>query len=448
MKINPNIFRAYDIRGTYPDEINENVAYLIGRAFVYFLKKKKPTIVVGQDNRISSPILFQGLTRGLLDGGAKIFDIGLVTTPMLYFACAHYKYDGGIQISASHNPPQYNGFKLVRERAIPISSKSGLREILRLTNKTDQRVKKGSIIKKNVLEDYLNFNFRNFKKEFRSLKIVIDTANAAGGILIPHLKKRLRIYSLFEKLDGSFPNHSPDPLKKENLKFLQKEIKKRKADFGVAFDGDGDRICFVDEKGQIISGDLIFALLAEVILKENPGKKILYDIRSSNIVPETIKKEGGIPIVSRIGHSFIKEKMRTKEVFFAGELSGHYYHQDHYFCETPLFVLFKIIETISERRKPLSKLIQPYRKYFQSGEINFKVKDKKKILENLEKVFAGKGKITKIDGLRVDFPDWWFLARPSGTEDLLRLSLEAKTKKLLKKKKKELTFLISKMNII
>lgn len=444
-KISQGIFRAYDIRGIYPSTLNEEAAYLIGQAFVKFLKKPKLKIVIGRDARLSSPQLFKALTKGIIDQGGNVIDIGLSTTPMLYFAVAHLKFDGGIEISASHNPPEWNGFKLVKENAIPISGKSGIEEIKNLILKGRfKKAKRGKIIKKEVLKDYLHFNLKDFDlKNLKPLKIVIDTADAVPGIVVPEFFKKTecKIYHLFSKLDGNFPNHPPDPLVKGNLKSLQKEVKKRKADLGVAFDGDGDRIFFVSEKGEIISADLICAFLADLILKEKPGQKILFDVRSSNIVREKILAQGGIPIVWRVGHSFIKEKMRKENVIFAGEFSGHYYHQNHYFCEAPFWVLMKILEQISESKKTISELIKPYQKYFHSGEINFKVKDKKRILKNLEAKFKG-GKVLTIDGLRIDFPDWWFNARPSHTEPVLRLVVEAKTKKLMAEKKKELSSLL------
>jgi len=442
--VNPDIFRAYDIRGIYPSTINEDSAYLIGRAFVKFLKKPRPNVVVGRDNRLSSPTLFKSLTKGLTDQGVKVIDIGLSTTPMLYWTCAHYNFDGGIIITASHLGKEFNGFKLVREKAIPISEETGLKKIQKLTTRPELTTRPGRLIKKKVLKDYLKFNLKRFNlRAIAPLKIVIDTANTVPGILTPELKKKLpvQIYSLFEKLDGNFPNHPPDPLIKENLTDLQKNVKNEKANLGVAFDGDGDRIIFVDERGEIISGDLITAFLVNLILKINPGAKILYDIRSSKIVEEVIKKGGGKAVVWKIGHSFIKEKMRKENIFFAGEFSGHYYTKEDYFSEAPLFVLLKILEVISQTKKNLSSLIKPFKKYFHSGEINFKVKDKKRILELFERKYK-KGKDLKIDGLRIDFKDWWFLARPSGTEDLLRLVVEAKTKKLMEKRKKELISLL------
>ncbi|MBU4299474.1 phosphomannomutase/phosphoglucomutase [Patescibacteria group bacterium] len=463
MKINPSIFRAYDIRGIYPDDLNERVAYLIGSAFVKFLGGSNLNIVVGRDNRLSSPSLFSALTRGIIAQGANVIALGLSTTPMLYFATAYFKSDGGIEISASHNPPQYNGFKLVKKEAIPIGEKSGIKEIKGLVlGARFKSSKKGKIIKKKVIKEYLKFNLRNFDlggseakallpplEKMKPLKIVIDTANAVAGILIPKIfgrplsKKRkffrnlnFKIYHLFPKLDGNFPGHFPDPLIKENLRALQKEVKNKKANLGVAFDGDGDRIIFLDERGEVIPGDLITALLSKIILKEKPGKKILYDVRSSNVVGETIKDSGGTPIVSRIGHTFIKEKMREKDIFFAGEFSGHYYLKEQHFCEAPIFVLLKILEIISSTGKNLSELILPFKKYFHSGEINFKVGGNK-ILEIMEKRYKN-GKINHLDGVRIDFKNWWFLVRASQTEPVLRLVIEARTKEIFEEKKKEL----------
>jgi len=449
MNINSNIFKSYDIRGAFPDEINAKIAYLIGRAYVKFLNKKNLKIVVSRDNRLSSKEMFKALVKGITDQGANVIDIGLSPTPVFYFAVSHFKFDGGINITASHLPAGYSGFKMVREESIPLSGKSGLKEIktILIKNKGQFSLKteKGKIIKKQVLKEYIKFNFKDFNvKKMKALKIVIDVANAVPGILLPYLKKELpcKIYPLFEKSDGSFPNHSPDPLIKENLRVLIETVKNKKADFGAALDGDGDRIIFVDEKGKVISGDLITAFLSQFILKENPGVKILYDVRSSRSVREIIERNGGKPIVWKVGHSLIKEKMRKENIFFAGELSGHYYKMSHYFSEVPIFVLLKFLEILSiNKEEKLSQFIGSVEKYFHSGEINFKIRNKKTIIEKLEKKFK-KGKISKMDGLRIDFEDWWFLVRPSNTENLLRMMIETDTKELLDRKKKELTALI------
>ena len=446
MKINPAIFKAYDIRGVFPEDISKEAAYLIGRAFVDFLKKRNPKIAVGRDNRLSSPALFKSLVRGMVEGGATVVDIGLATSPMFYWAVAFFKLDGGINITASHNPPEYNGFKMVREKAIPISENTGIKEIQKVVLKGRfEKKPKGGIIRKKVLKSYIKASLNGFSvKKTRPLKVVIDTANAVSGIIIPEIfrGRKDKITHLFSKLEGSFPNHSPDPLIKENLKTIRQAVKNQKADLGIAFDGDGDRLFFIDEKAEIIPGDLIIALMAGLVLAENPGEKILYDVRSSNIVPETVKAAGGIPVVWKIGHSFIKEKMRKEDIVFAGELSGHYYLRSNYFCEVPLYVFLKIMQEVSESGLKLSQMIKPFRKYFHSGEINFKVKDKKMILARLERKFKS-GKILKLDGLRIDFKDWWFLVRPSNTEPLLRLVVEAKTKNLLSQKRKELTRVIT-----
>ena len=459
MKINSDIFRAYDIRGIYPEELDEEAAYFIGRAFVKFLGKKNPKIVVGQDGRLSSPSLFKALTRGIIDQGANVIDIGLAITPMLYFAVAHFKCDGGVSITASHNPAQYNGLKFVRKKVIPISEKTGLKEIKKLTTRPgDVITRPGNIVRKKVLKEYIAFNLKDFDLEaIKPLKIVIDTANAVPGIVVSEIFKKTncKIYHLYSKLDGTFPNHPPSPHEEKNLRGLQRQVFKKKADLGIAFDGDGDRIIFVDGNGKMIPGDLITALLAYLILKENPGEKVLCDVRSSNIVREVVKKTGGIPVIGRIGHSFIKERMRKENIIFQGELNGHYYLREHYFCEAPFFAILKILEEMSKRTKTISELVSPFRKYYHSGEINFKVKDKKKALKTLENKFSKGGLqpthrppskrwplILKIDGLRIDYPDWWFNVRPSHTEPVLRLVVEAKTKKLMKKKRRELVALI------
>ncbi|MDP2664307.1 MAG: phosphomannomutase/phosphoglucomutase [bacterium] len=446
MKINPAIFKAYDIRGVFPEDISKEAAYLIGRAFTDFLKKRNPKIAVGRDNRLSSPALFKSLVRGMVEEGATVVDIGLATSPMFYWAVAFFKLDGGINITASHNPSKYNGFKMVREKAMPISENTGIKEIQKAVLKRRFKKKpKGRIIRKKVLKSYIKASLNGFSvKKTRPLKVVIDTANAVSGIIIPKIfrGRKDKITHLFSKLEGSFPNHSPNPLIKENLKTIRQAVKNQKADLGIAFDGDGDRLFFIDEKAEIIPGDLIIALMAGLVLAENPGEKILYDVRSSNIVPETVKAAGGIPVVWKIGHSFIKEKMRKEDIVFAGELSGHYYLRSNYFCEAPLYVFLKIMQEVSESGLKLSQMIKPFRKYFHSGEINFKVKDKKMILARLERKFKS-GKILKLDGLRIDFKDWWFLVRPSNTEPLLRLVVEAKTKNLLSQKRKELTRVIT-----
>ena len=438
MKTNPEIFKAYDIRGIFNQDMDEETAYLVGRSFVDFLKPKNPKIVVGMDNRDSSLMLHKSLIKGIVEGGGTVFDIGMATTPLCYFSVVNLKADGGINVTASHNPPKYNGFKITKEKAIPVGIDSGLKEIKQSVLKQEfKRKGKGKVIKKDTKPDYVKFNLNGFNlNKQKQLNLIIDTANAVPGILIPKFFKNsnCKITHLFSKLDGTFPNHSPNPLIKENLDSIIKEVLNKKADLGIAFDGDGDRVLFIDEKGEVIPSDLIIALITEIILKKKPGQKIIYDIRSSNIVKEVAQKNKGKALGSKIGHSFIKAAMRKNNVVFAGELSGHYYYKEHYYCEAPFAVLFTIMKEMSDKNTTLSELIKPYRKYFDSGEINFEVKDKKRVLISLENKFKGEGKISKLDGLRVDFTDWWFLVRASNTEPVIRLVIEAKDKETLDQK--------------
>ncbi len=458
MKVNPDIFKAYDIRGRYPEEVNQEVAERLGSAFFQFLIRKRLSsskskikqglyqsvdlqakrhnpalkIVVGRDNRSSSPLLFKALAKGIIQQGGIVVDIGCSTSPMFYFAVAYYGFDGGINITASHNPSRYNGFKLVGPAAVPISGRY-LKEIRRLVEKSPitsgtkvaGAKEKGKIIKKRVIRDYIKFVISGFDlREIKPFKITVT---------LPEVLPSTAIRKILAKL--------PCKICYSNCP---------KQDLGIAFDGDGDRIIFIDEKGKKIPGDLITAVVAKLILKQKPGKKVLYDVRSSNIVKETIRENKGIPIMGKVGHSLIKEKMRNKDIYFAGELSGHYYLKPHYFCESPFFVLFKILKELSKTDCLFSELIKPFKRYYHSGEINFKLpvlfnrpslksrSAKKKLLEKIAKKYKN-GKISKIDGLRIDFQDWWFNLRFSNTEPLLKLVLEARNKALLKKKQKEIT---------
>lgn len=432
------IFRAYDIRGIYPSQLNEDLAYRIGRAFVTFLKVKK--VVVGRDARHSSAKLHRALIRGIIDQGARVIDIKLCSTPMFYFASR--KAQSSIMITASHLPKKYNGFKLCREKAIPISKKDGLKQIQKLVEKNSfKKARKGKVIHKNILIAFVRFNLKFFKGK-KQLKVVLDAGNGMSGYTLPRIFEQIDALELILQhcnLDFSFPNHIPDPLKFETLKALQKRVRKEHADFGLATDGDGDRCVFVGEKGQIISPDLAVALLAQQLLKQHSGAKIMYDVRCSQIVKETIEREGGKAIMSRVGHSFIKKKMRKEKILFAGELSGHLYYQANNYTESPSISTALLINLLAETGQPLSALVKPLRKYYHSGEINRKVKDKDKIIKKVEKKYRQKAKKTLyLDGLSMYFKDWWFNLRESHTEDLLRLNLEAKSKKLMEIKKDEL----------
>lgn len=452
-EINPEIFRLYDIRGIYPTDLNEEVAYQIGRCFIAFLRqqnrKEKMTIAVGRDIRPSSPLLFKGFSDGVRDEGCNVIDLGMVTTPMLYFTVARFGYAGGIIITASHNPNPYNGIKLTQEKAIPLSGETGIfwiRDHLRSNffSRGQKQKNRGRISHKKIEKAYIEETLRLVgprRGEFHGLSVALDAGNGIGGPVALKILKRLgiRIYPLYCRPDGSFPNHVPDPIIKENRKDLTELVKKKKPTFGVLLDGDADRLLLVDEKGNFVPGDLTVALMAEIILRKKPAAKILYDIRSSNIVGEVIIKAGGQPVVYNIGHALIKRKMRQDNIFFAGEYSGHYYLGQGLFFETPFYVLLEILREIKKQRTFLSSLVKPYRKYYHSGEINFETRDKEGKIEKLKSIYGPEGKINEMDGLRVDFSDWWFLVRPSNTEPVVRLVVEAKTRDKMREKRKELT---------
>ena len=443
--VNPKIFKAYDIRGIYPDELNEDIAYKIGQAFVEFTHAKK--VVVGRDVRLSSPALSRSLIKGIIDQGADVIDIGVVSTPMLYLAVISYQDSCGIMVTASHNPKEYNGFNLCERNTVMLNENTGIKEIRNLVLKGKfEKKNPGQIIETNFLREYTESILKLVNcQKIKGLKIVIDAGNSVAGLIIPEIFKRIDcgLVPLYFKPDGNFPNHGPNPLDSESLSGLQNVVKKECADLGVAFDGDADRLIFVDEKGRCISGDLITALLAKDILKEDRGKKIMYSLNSSRIVRETIQKSGGVPIVSRVGSAFIKDQMRKEKAIFAGEVSGHYYFKTLDYTDNADLVMLKVMEILSKEKKTLSELIRPFKKYWQSGEMNFEVEDKQAKILEIEKEYSG-GRISHLDGLTVEYKDWWFNIRPSNTEDLLRLVVEAETEGLMKEKVKEIRKIIRK----
>jgi len=429
--VNEGIFKAYDVRGVYPSEIDEDVAYKIGRAFVAFLGCKK--VVVGQDMRKSSPSLFEALTRGITDQGADVIDIGACDTPYFYFGTA--KYEAGIMVTASHNPAKYNGFKFCSKNAIPISGDTGIDDIRKLVvkNSFSEQKKKGKITKKDIMQDFITHNLKFLAKipGSKKLRIVIDTGNGMGGYTFPKVFAGVdvEVIPLFFDIDMSFPNHEANPLKMENVKDIMASVKKNKADFGVAIDGDCDRCMFIDEKGNYISADLMTALVAGELLKKKPGSAVLYDLRSSWSTKEFIEKMKGRPVMCRVGHAFIKKQMREEDAIFAGELSGHFYFKDSFFTESSIISTLLVINMLREEKKKLSELVSPLTTYFASGEINSEVKDKDAKMKELVNMFKKEAKIiSHLDGIKLEFNDWWFNVRPSNTEPLLRLNLEAKTK--------------------
>ena len=439
-----NIFKAYDVRGIYPESIDEDIVYKIGRAYVIKFKAKK--ITIGRDMRISSPKLFKALVKGVTDQGCDVVDIGLVSTPMMYFSVWNYGYDGGLMVSASHNPPKYNGVKMVGEGGMPISGETGIYEIGKMINNLNNNLagKKGSLKKLDIMDDYVKHSLNYLTMKLKRFKIIIDTANGMGGPVSAEFFKHLdcELIHLFSELDGSFPNHEANPLKEENVADLRKAVKENNADIGVGFDGDADRCSFIDENAEIVPSDLIVALVAKNLLEEKKGLKILYDVRCSRVVGEIIKENGGIPGRCRVGHSLVKKQMKNENAKFAGELSSHFYLQDEHYAEAPFFVILKLLELMTKENKTLSQLIEPLKKYYQSGEINSKVKDKQGKMKELAEKFKD-GKVNWLDGVTVEFDDWWFNIRPSNTEPLLRITVEANNEDELKKRQKEVLNVIN-----
>jgi len=420
-----SVFRAYDIRGIVGDELTNELAYKIGRAHVAFTKATR--VVVGHDMRISSDPLKRSLCLGILDEGADVIDIGLCSTPMLYFAVAHYDNPGGIMVTASHNPAEYNGFKLTRRGAFPIGIETGMPEVENLVQQADfaSRGFRGRIFKKDILPDYRTHVLKDARPP--KLKVVADAANAMGALEAQFLQEipELDIIPLHFDLDGTFPNHEANPLDPKNLVDLQEAVLEEGADIGIAFDGDADRGGFVDEKGEIITSDFASAIIASKLLRDNPGSKVLYDLRSSWAFPEHVEKHGGIPIMCKVGHAFIKPHMRSENAVFAGELSGHYYFRDHYFAENTIMAILHFFSLM--KGKKASELIAPLRKYHHTGEINSHVGEPDAIINKLEKKYGDGASVTRMDGLRVETDDFWFNVRKSNTEPLLRLSVEART---------------------
>lgn len=434
-----SIFKSYDIRGIYPTEINEVIVEKIGNAFATYLKAKR--IVVGHDMRSHSKGLFDALTRGMTSAGADVINIGLCSTPMTYFANGTLKADGSIMITASHNTAEWNGLKPCRANVVPISGKTGIKDIEKMV-KEDlwyEAPIKGKIISYDISPEY-GAHIRKFSKLNRKLKVVADFANSMGSAEIKGIRDLFDLVPMYEDLDGNFPNHEANPLITETLHDLCKKVKETKADFGAAFDGDADRCGFVDSDGNIIPMDLFTALIAEDILKD--GKQtILYDLRSSRAVKECIEANGGNAIMCRVGHAFIKAQMRKTGAVFAGELSGHYYFKENFLAESQSLALLKFANLVCLSGKTSAQLVAPLRKYFSTGEINSEINDIKGVMQMLKEKHQD-GRILELDGLSVEYDDWWFNARTSNTEPLLRLNLEANTKEKMIQKRDEILNLI------
>lgn len=424
-----SVFKAYDVRGTYPDQVNESLFEKMGQAAVQVLKCR--TVVVGRDMRASGIPLAQAMIRGLTAAGADVIDIGMVSTPMVYFATASLKAGAGVQITASHNPAAYNGCKWCREDAIPVAYDSGLSEIERLVtnNAFSASGKMGSVTQKDIGPEY-RANLLKYADGIKPLTVAVDCGNGVMGAFMQPLFSKLpcEIIPLFFEPDGTFPNHEANPIKEENMRDLAAKVRETGADLGVAFDGDGDRSMYVDEQGNIIPADFVTALLAGEMLERNPGATIFYDLRSSWVVKEEIERLGGKPMMCRVGHSFIKAMMREEKAVFAGELSGHFYFRDLHYTDNAEMAMLAVLSIVSKRGKELSELIQPFRRYFATGEINFVVDNAKAAMARVEEnCKAGAKEVLHLDGLSLIFEDWWCNVRASNTEPVLRLNLEAKT---------------------
>jgi phosphomannomutase len=448
--IDESIFKAYDIRGVYPDSLNEDVARDIGRAFVSHLGLSGSRVVVARDMRLSGEALEEAFIDGVTEAGADVLDLGLVSTDALYFAVGHLEEPGGAMITASHNPKQYNGFKLCREEAIALSGEQGIGQIrdLIVSGKLPKPADyAGSVEESDIAEDYARHCLTFINTEgLRPLNIVVDAGNGMAGKMLPPILEKLPFdyVPMYFELDGTFPNHPPNPIEPENMQELQERVVAEGADFGVAFDGDADRCFVVDEKGETISGDILAALVAKNVLEKEPGATILYSAVCSKAFPELVEREGGRALRTQAGHSIIKPQMRENDAAFGGEHSGHFYFRDNYFADSGLIAMLTVAELVARQEGPLSDLLVPIDPYVRSSEINSEVEDQEATLRKIEEHYARRGdpKIDHLDGLTVDYGDWWFNLRPSNTEPLLRLNVEASDRETMERERDELLNLI------
>ena len=439
--VDPEIFHAYDIRGIYGDTLTDEVAYRIGRAAAQYLRV--PEIAVGRDMRLSSPQLAAALIRGITDQGVNATDLGMTTTDGLYFAVGKFNFPAGVMITASHNPAQYNGMKFCRAQAFPISLESGLSDIrdLAVSGKFAEPASKGQVIKRDITDDYVKhaLSFIDVSR-IRPLKVVIDAGNGMAGLIMPKVFQHLpcELVPLYFELDGNFPHHPASPIEPENMVDVQKKVREVGADLGAAFDGDADRMFPVDEHGDLVDGSKVIAAVSNSLLQKFPGSTILYNLIVSKSVPELINKLGGKAIRTRVGHSYIKAEMRQNNAIFGGEHSGHFYFRDNWFADSGLIALLILLELVSVENKPLSEILKPLDHGFRSGEINSTIADAQGKMHALEERFGKNAKtVDHLDGVTLDFGDWWFNVRPSNTEPLLRLNLEANSHELMEQKRDE-----------
>lgn len=446
MTLDPSAFKAYDVRGLYPTDIDEEGAYAVGRGYVDHFEPGR--VGVGRDMRLSSPTMADAIAEGVRDAGAAVVDIGLVGTEMLYFAVGELDLEGGIMVTASHNPKDYTGMKIVRRGARPVGGESGLLEIRDRALGTFAPVDSpAEISHEDIYPAFVNkvLSFVD-PSAIEPVRVVIDAANGMAGVMMPAILEQLPVKTVacnFEP-DGTFPNHEPNPLLPENREFIISKVKEEQADLGIAFDGDADRCFFVDETGEFVPGDFVTAMLAEAMLEKEPGGTIIYDVRASWAVPDTVERMGGTPVVNRVGHAFIKQRMRELDAVFAGEVSGHYYFRNFFQADSGTIPALLMLELLSKRGRPLSEILQPYReRYFLTGELNTRVEDAALKLQELKEHFRDRAEISHLDGISVTGDRWHLNVRPSNTEPLLRLNLEALDHELMEQKRDEVMAIIA-----
>jgi phosphomannomutase len=449
MRIHPGIFKAYDIRGLYPGEIDEAIARQIGRGFVAYLSAAR--VGVSRDMRVSSPALAAAFIDGAREQGASVVDYGMLPTDVLYFATVTDRLDGGAQITASHNPKQYNGVKMVRAEALPLSGDAGIgdiRDMIANDRLPPPRASRGSVASRDLLPQYVDKVFSFIDPAIiKPFNVVLDAGSGMAGLVAPMLFDRLpcRTTRLCFDVDGTFPNHEANPLIEENRRDITAEVVRQGADIGIAWDGDADRCFFIDGSGEFISGDFVTALLAEAFLLKHPGATVIYDLRASHAVRDTVAAHKGKALMNRVGHAFIKQRMRQEDGIFAGEVTGHYYFRDFYYADNGFIPALLTLELMSKKNMPLRDLLRPYReRYFISGEINTTLRsleDAPKKLAAIEARYRDAA-LARMDGLSVDYADWHFNIRASNTEPLLRLNLEAKTPEMMERKRDEVLELI------
>lgn len=444
MNVNPSIFKAYDIRGVYPTDLNEDIAYHIGRAFVSFVKPER--VIVGRDMRLSGPSISAAVIRGITDQGADVLEIGMVSTDQYYYACASLGLPG-MMVTASHNPKIYNGFKMVRKMPYLLSGDAGIQDIRRLVESESYPtpLRQGNTYLQDFQEDFIAKVLSVIDVGvIQPLKVVVDTGNGMVGPVLTEVFRRLpvKLIGLYLEPDGNLPNHGLDPLQPENRAELQRRVIEERADIGFAFDGDGDRFFTIDDRGEFVPGDFLTAIMGAYLLEKQPGAKIIYDVRASWAVPALIEQAGGTALMERVGHAFIKRRMADEKALFAGEVTGHYYFRDFFFADSGILPALVLLELLSSRGVRLSDLLRPLEaKYFISGEINSTVDDPQGRMRLLSERYPDAEQY-ELDGISVIYPDWHFNVRPSNTEPLLRLNLEALTREAMERRRDEVLGII------